>query len=421
MKRFISTVTMCVFLLCSCLPVYGDGKLARNAFISGETSEFDYAGLKILLPSYWGEPISDEMVNFYAETGEGISYLGLDGVALDGQWDVNAWDTGKYDLIDTYVKGMNTGDYVFEKFSTLELEVAGRPAISAYVQFLVEGINGSGYAVLIFDEENNNVSVIAMLVSEKSEYCYDADFFNILATAEPAEVVNNEAAPINQNQDNNGTGTDSIDGQTEKSNSDKEYEEKVSMFNIYDSFGSLNYDAIVEIYNTSDEALYLDGRSFDIETSDGHLVQTESWISSCPDVILPGERGYFYNQFGTELNDSSVDVSSLVLVPKYTVKKSTEIPHDYSVEDISVRDGTYGLTMTGRVFNDTSEEQGIYLQVVYYDADMNCLGITGTNVYGMLPNEYTSFEVSGMGLQNSFDASQVSHYTVYAREYSYQW
>lgn len=204
-------------------------------------------------------------------------------------------------------------------------------------------------------------------------------------------------------------------------NGTSDYKEKISMFDIYeDSLGKLRYDAIVEIENTGNVPLYLDAKSFDVETGDGHLVQTDSWITSCPDAIYPGEKGYFYNQTG-EFNDQTINVNDLVLVPKYRIEKANQPPHEFPVEDLSIADGTFGLTVTGRIFNDTNEEESIYVHVIFYDADMNCLGVTGTNVLDMAPNEYTSFEVSGIGLQHSFDASQLDNYFVYARENVYQW
>ena len=60
------------------------------------------------------------------------------------------------------------------------------------------------------------------------------------------------------------------------------------------SIGSNEYRAFVEVTNTSDTNLYLKGAVFDIEDNSGHLLQTEDWLSCCPDIIAPGEKGYFY-------------------------------------------------------------------------------------------------------------------------------
>lgn len=94
------------------------------------------------------------------------------------------------------------------------------------------------------------------------------------------------------------------------------------------------YDAIVEIQNTGEKNLYLSGATFDIEDSNGHLVATDDWISTAPDVIEPGEKGYFYTN-SSSLEDAST-LDGLTLVPKLSIKKANGMPLVLSVEDISL-------------------------------------------------------------------------------------
>ena len=189
---------------------------------------------------------------------------------------------------------------------------------------------------------------------------------------------------------------------------------------IYGEGADRRYEMVVEITNTSDKPLYLDGRSFDLEDTTGHLLQTDDMISTAPDVILPGEKGYFYNQFGSSIGVDNPN-EDIVFIPKYTVKEARTIPHDYPVSDISFRSDDWGYTMVGRVQNDTDDpDLYVYANVIYYDAEGKCMGITGTNIYDIEPGDTQSFEISSMSIQNTFDPNAVDSYTIYMREHVYQ-
>ena len=93
----------------------------------------------------------------------------------------------------------------------------------------------------------------------------------------------------------------------EKTNMEEEtsYEVNVSRFDIYENYGEYSYRAIVEVENTGESNIYLSGTAFDIEDANGHLLQSDSMISCCPDVIFPGEKGYLYTQYGFSLEGIS--------------------------------------------------------------------------------------------------------------------
>lgn len=184
--------------------------------------------------------------------------------------------------------------------------------------------------------------------------------------------------------------------------------------NSYDD--SYRYDAIVQVKNTGTENIYLTGTTFDLETQDGKLIQSDDMISMCPDVIKPGETGYLYNQYGTEI-DPDADIENIKLNPQYLVKTTSDTPAEYDVSDVSFKDDTYGLKLVGRVTNNTEEDTSyIYINVVYYDQDKNVLGITGTSVTELLAGRTVSFEVSGMDLPEGLEASDVAFYKIFARE-----
>ena len=210
----------------------------------------------------------------------------------------------------------------------------------------------------------------------------------------------------------------------EKQPSDKAaYTADIVKFDISESTfeDGYRYEAIVEVENTGNSNIYITGTSFDIEDANKHLIQSDNIISCCPDVIKPGEKGYLYNQFGTSL-DGVTDIKGLQLVPQYVVKTTTQTPQEYEVSDISLKDDTFGVKAVGRVTNGTDKDQSyLYIQILYYDADQNILGISGTSITDFLAGRTVSFEISGMNLPDGLTVDQIADYKVIAQETFFGW
>lgn len=189
------------------------------------------------------------------------------------------------------------------------------------------------------------------------------------------------------------------------------------------SIGTVEYRAYVEITNTGNTNLYLADCTFDLEDNDGHLLQTDSFISSCPDVIAPGEKGYFYNGIGASSISEGVSLDNgFKLSPNVTVKVSTSAPVIYKVSDTDLRPGTFDYpTVTGRVTNNTeTDESLLYVQVIFYDAGGKVLEITGTNLTNFEAGKTLSFEISGVGLGEKTTMDSIASYQVVARASHYQ-
>lgn len=203
-----------------------------------------------------------------------------------------------------------------------------------------------------------------------------------------------------------------------------EYSANVDLFDVYTTQYSdgYRYDGIVGITNTGSKNIYISGKSFDIEDSSGHLIQSDNFISNCPDVIMPGETGYLYNQLGSEINGVS-NPDDLVLNAQYVVKTTSATPHEYPVTDVSTKADNYGgITVVGRVTNDTDEDHSLlYVQVLYYDESGNIIGISGTNLTDFLAGRTISFEISSMYLQNKAKSGNISTYKIVAREPFFGW
>lgn len=204
------------------------------------------------------------------------------------------------------------------------------------------------------------------------------------------------------------------------------YEITDEHFEYYvNSIGSTEYRAWVEITNTGTTNLYMDSCTFDLEDDNGHLLQTDNFISSCPDIIAPGEKGYFYNGmgFGASSIDEGVSLENGVnLVPQVSIKAARSNPVDYEVTDTDLRAGTFGYpTITGRVTNTSDEDESLfYIQAIFYDENGSVLAITGTNITDFTVGKTASFEISGITLGDDVSMDMIADYQIIARAPYYQ-
>lgn len=201
--------------------------------------------------------------------------------------------------------------------------------------------------------------------------------------------------------DSNGS-TEAGSSSAKESNSEAKAEIKYEItdtsFEYYtNSIGNVEYYGFVEITNTGNCDIYLDNCTFDLEDNDGHLLQSDSYISSCPNVISPGEKGYFYNSIGSTYIDKGVSFDNGVkLVPQIKLTQAKGKPTSYPVSDVTVRAGDYGdVKVTGRVENTSDKDISyLYVNIIFYDANGKVIAISGTSITDI-----------GAGMKGSFDAS----------------
>lgn len=200
-----------------------------------------------------------------------------------------------------------------------------------------------------------------------------------------------------------------------------DYNVKQEYFNDYvNSIGMHIGNAFVEIENTGNVPLYLHDAKFDIEDDNGHLLKSENMVSTCPDAIFPGECGYFYDDH-IDLDDVD-DSNGLKLVPNYKVDEAKHEIVDYETNDVSIReDDMWKCKIIGRLTNTTDEKIGIiYVNAIYYDADGNVLGISGTNLTDIEAGATESFEIIGQFFRDDVSFSDIADYKVIPRAWYLQ-
>lgn len=188
-----------------------------------------------------------------------------------------------------------------------------------------------------------------------------------------------------------------------------------------DSIGVTWAQVIVEITNAGSENLYLSSGSFDLEDADGNLVTSKSLVSTYPNVLAPGEKGYMYEE--TVLENYSGD-GDLTLSARPDVEKAKVDLIRYETTDVTVSDKEFGgVGVMGRVENTTDEAADgmVYIVAFFYDESGVPIGSAFTILSEDLePGSKIGFEFTGFSLPDDITADAVASTTVYAYPLQYQ-
>lgn len=189
------------------------------------------------------------------------------------------------------------------------------------------------------------------------------------------------------------------------------------------SFDEIDCYVLVEIKNTGSDNLYLKDATFDFEDENGGLLGTCSGIvSPDPEIIAPGERGYFYCNMGS-VRGNIDEKTNYVFKPTLKVEKAKNDIVRFDISDLSITEGRYSpVDVIGRITNNTSEDEGlVWISCVLYRADGTPIGVYGTNITDLGAGQTTTFDAGASFLsQLDIKLSDVADYKVYACKTQYQ-
>lgn len=189
---------------------------------------------------------------------------------------------------------------------------------------------------------------------------------------------------------------------------------------VYKTLLGSGIQVIVQIENTGSETLYIKSSSVDIEDANGHLVETKSYLSAYPEVLLPGETALIVESISL---DNDPGVKEMTVIPHLNIEKAKIECTRYKITDQSFTNDRYtGLKMLGRVENTTSKtESMVYIVANLYDANHHGIGQLWTILTDDLkPGEKIGFTLSTHSASDSLTAESVASYEVFAFPYQFQ-
>ena len=186
-----------------------------------------------------------------------------------------------------------------------------------------------------------------------------------------------------------------------------------------DSINSTWVQIMVPVTNTGDRNLYMGSGTMDLEDESGHLVDSESLVSFYPEVLAPGETGWYYEE--TTLD--SAPTSELTVVPHVDIEEAKVECIRYEASDIAFTDEQFGgLKATGRITNTTAEDGSLVHVVLFlFDAEENLVGQTFTILDGDLKaGDTMGFSTSTFGTNDAVNVDTVTGYRLFAYPEQFQ-
>lgn len=184
------------------------------------------------------------------------------------------------------------------------------------------------------------------------------------------------------------------------------------------SIGTTWVQICVPVKNTGTTNLYLSSGSIDLENSEGHLVESRNMVSSYPQVLLPGEIGWYYEETTLDIDPSS----ELKAIPHVDIKAAKIDCIRYEVSDITISDDKYsGIKITGRVENKTEKDESLpYVVIFLYDENDSFIGSAFTIMDKLAAGEKKGFSMTTFSSYDAFKAENVTRYEIFAYPFQYQ-
>lgn len=199
------------------------------------------------------------------------------------------------------------------------------------------------------------------------------------------------------------------------------YEIVDTYYNISTDFiGSSWIECFAIVENTGGLNLYLSPGSFDIEDTNGKLIDTAQMVSAFPQVIAPGERAVYH---AVMIFDNGDINSKYVIVPKVNVTKSIVPLIRYKTYDVSLFEDSYGnINFIGRVTNHTDETESLcYVAIMLYNEQNKLIATEFTIISDdIAPGETASFSQILLFDNFGVDLSDVARYEIFAYSYQFQ-
>lgn len=189
-----------------------------------------------------------------------------------------------------------------------------------------------------------------------------------------------------------------------------------------DSIGTLWSQAIVEVTNTGENELYLNGSSYELKSEDGTIIHTTSnMFTAYPQIIGPGEKGYYYEE---AMMDGGTPAEGITITPHINAQPSQVENIRLEVSNTAIYDKDMGgIDLHGKVTNTTGTEQSnIYVAAILFDDNGHPIGQLWTILMNTIqPNEEMGFELEPMSLPEDITSSSIADYKVFAYPEQYQY
>lgn len=205
--------------------------------------------------------------------------------------------------------------------------------------------------------------------------------------------------------------------------SETEPEESTEIFRVaaqrcepyWNLSGELWAQVIVEVANTGTTPLRLENAPYRISDAEGKIVASDKAISAYPQVIAPGETGYYYVE--TYLDTLSQEGLTLDFTPAAAPCQTQ--PARFAAEETTLSDSRYGgLELVGTLRNETEADAVRYcVAALLFDSENELIGLFSDLPEQTIPAGGTQHvELASYMLPDTLKAADVARCEVLAYE-----
>ena len=234
---------------------------------------------------------------------------------------------------------------------------------------------------------------------------------------EPTQPVTE--APSSQTAGTQQSGTEESAESSEPSEAPTQAEPRFELtdrrLNVYRNRAEeLWAQVIAEVKNTGDVPIVLEDAPMRVCDAEGNSLAADATVEAFPQIVLPGETGYYYVE--TYLEAENAEGLTLELEPKAAVAEETA---RYEVVQASLADSRYGgMELLAEVCNSTQETAKHFcIAALLLDADGHLLGMLSDVPFRTISAGATgTFELSSYMLPESLTTADVAETRVLAYE-----
>ena len=190
------------------------------------------------------------------------------------------------------------------------------------------------------------------------------------------------------------------------------------------SFGQAYYYAVVELENIGDENLYLDTVEsvFEFCDAEGNVLDTERMLCASPDVLQPGEKGYYYPSFGRLQGVEDFDAHYEIVADIHVEKSELPVMRN-TISDVELYDnGNGSLGMAGQVTNTTDRDDLVgRVFCVLYNSYNQPVGIGTCNIGGLETGETKDFDIAEISSRKQLNLYDISGYQIFSGPSQHQY
>lgn len=176
---------------------------------------------------------------------------------------------------------------------------------------------------------------------------------------------------------------------------------------------------VTPITNVGNRNIYCGSSTYDIEDSDGNVLQSIQSVNCEPEIIQPGETAYYYED--VEYTGSKKE--GIKVTPHPTVKKADSddcVRYDVNHLTFKKTDSS-GLEALGKITNNTKNTTNWVTIAIHVFNKNDALVVTlkASNTKGISSGESMSFTASSLDMYRhaDFDVDDIGRYEAFAYEW----